>query len=155
MLSAVVSKVAMFGLLVGTYVAIRSEVASNLAHVLGWIGMLTTLAGAMLAVRQDDMKRMLAYSSMSQLGYIVAAIALMSHLGWVTALYLVANHLMVKGILFLVAAALILRTGTRSLADLGGLARRDAAHVRGCRGRDRRDVRVCRRSPASAASGCC
>ena len=44
------------------------------------------------------MKRMLAYSSMSQLGYIVAAIALMSHLGWVTALYLVANHLMVKGI---------------------------------------------------------
>ena len=47
----------------------------------------------------------------------------MSHLGWVTALYLVANHLMVKGILFLVAAAIILRTGTRSFADLGGLAR--------------------------------
>ena len=78
--------------------------------------MLTTLAGAMLAVRQDDMKRMLAYSSMSQLGYIVAAIALMSHLGWVTALYLVANHLMVKGILFLVAAAIILRTGKRRSA---------------------------------------
>jgi formate hydrogenlyase subunit 3/multisubunit Na+/H+ antiporter MnhD subunit len=66
---------------------------------------------------------MLAYSSMSQLGYIVAAIALMSHLGWVTALYLVANHLMVKGILFLVAAAIILRTGIRKLSDLGGLAR--------------------------------
>ena len=84
--------------------------------------MLTTLAGAMLAVHQNDMKRMLAYSSMSQLGYIVAAIALMSHLGWVTALYLVANHLMVKGILFLVAAAVILRTGARHFADLGGLA---------------------------------
>ena len=84
--------------------------------------MLTTLAGAMLAVRQDDMKRMLAYSSMSQLGYIMAAIALMSHLGWVTALYLVANHVMVKGILFLAAAAIILRTGRRALSDLGGLA---------------------------------
>jgi NADH:ubiquinone oxidoreductase subunit 5 (subunit L)/multisubunit Na+/H+ antiporter MnhA subunit len=59
---------------------------------------------------------------MSQIGYIVAAIALMSHLGWVTALYLVANHLMVKGILFLVAAAVIARTGKRLLADLGGLA---------------------------------
>src|SRR5262249_52455054 len=103
--------------------AIRSELSLNLAHVLGWIGMLTTLAGAMLAVRQDDMKRMLAYSSMSQLGYIVAAIALMSHLGWVTALYLVANHLLVKGILFLVAAAVIVRTGKRKLVDLGGLAR--------------------------------
>ena len=123
LLSAIISKVAIFGLLVGTYVAVRSEVSLNLALVLGWIGMLTTLVGAMLAVRQDDMKRMLAYSSMSQLGYIVAAIALMSHLGWVTALYLVANHLLVKGILFLVAAAVIVRTSTRQLADLGGLAR--------------------------------
>jgi formate hydrogenlyase subunit 3/multisubunit Na+/H+ antiporter MnhD subunit len=123
LLSAVISKVAIFGLLVGTYVAIRSELSLDLARLLGWIGMLTTLVGAMLAVRQDDIKRMLAYSSMSQLGYIVAAIALMSHLGWVTALYLVANHLMVKGILFLVAAAIILRTGIRKLSDLGGLAR--------------------------------
>ncbi len=123
LLSAVISKVAIFGLLVGTYVAIRSELGLNLALALGWIGMLTTLVGAMLAVRQDDIKRMLAYSSMSQIGYIVAAIALMSHLGWVTALYLVANHLLVKGILFLVAAAVILRTGTRLLPDLGGLAR--------------------------------
>jgi NADH:ubiquinone oxidoreductase subunit 5 (subunit L)/multisubunit Na+/H+ antiporter MnhA subunit len=66
---------------------------------------------------------MLAYSSMSQLGYIVTAIALTSHLGWVTAFYLTANHMMVKGILFLAATALILRTGTRSIANLGGLAR--------------------------------
>jgi formate hydrogenlyase subunit 3/multisubunit Na+/H+ antiporter MnhD subunit len=122
LLSAVISKVAIFGLLVGTYVAIRSEAGLNLALALGWIGMLTTLAGAMLAVRQDDIKRMLAYSSMSQLGYIVAAIALMSHLGWVTALYLVANHLLVKGILFLVAAAIILQTGKRLFSELGGLA---------------------------------
>ena len=103
--------------------AVRSEVSLNLAHPLGWVGMLTTLVGAMLAVSQNDMKRMLAYSSMSQLGYIVAAIALMSHLGWVTALYLVANHLMVKGILFLVVAGLIIRTGKRPFDDLGGLAR--------------------------------
>jgi formate hydrogenlyase subunit 3/multisubunit Na+/H+ antiporter MnhD subunit len=123
LLSAVISKVAIFGLLLVAYVAIRSEVGLNLAHLLGWIGMLTTLVGAMLAVSQNDMKRMLAYSSMSQLGYIVTAIALMSHLGWVTALYLVANHLMVKGILFLVVAGLIIRTGTRHFDDLGGLAR--------------------------------
>jgi len=122
LLSAVVSKASMFGLLVGTYLAVRSEVTLNLAIVLGWIGMLTTLAGAMLAVQQDDMKRMLAYSSMSQLGYIMAAIALMSHLGWVTALYLVANHLLVKGTLYLAAAAIILRTGRRALSELGGLA---------------------------------
>ncbi len=123
MLSAVISKVPIFGLLVGTHLAIRSEVSLNLALLLGWIGMLTTLAGAMMAVRQDDIKRMLAYSSMSQIGYIITAIALMNHLGWVTALYLVANHLMVKGILFLTAAAVILRTDTRMFASMGGLAR--------------------------------
>ncbi len=123
MLSAVLSKVAMFGLLVGAYVAIRSDVGLNMAHLLGWIGGLTTLAGAVMAVAQTDVKRMLAYSSMSQIGYIVTAIALMSHLGWVTALYLVANHLMVKGILFLAAAAIILRLGSREFADMGGLAR--------------------------------
>jgi formate hydrogenlyase subunit 3/multisubunit Na+/H+ antiporter MnhD subunit len=123
MLSAVVSKVAILGLLMVTYVAIRSEASLELAHVLGWIGMLTTCAGAMMALRQDDIKKMLAYSSMSQIGYIVTAIALMSHIGWVTALYLVANHLMVKTILFLAAAAIILRTGSRSLNHYGGLAR--------------------------------
>jgi formate hydrogenlyase subunit 3/multisubunit Na+/H+ antiporter MnhD subunit len=122
LLSAVISKVSIFGLLIGTYVAIRSDVSLNLALVVGWIGMLTTLAGAMLAACQDDLKRMLAYSSMSQLGYIVASIALMSHLGWVTALYLTTNHLLVKGILFLVAAAITLRTGKRSIVELGGLA---------------------------------
>jgi len=121
LLSAVISKVAIFGLLMGTYVAIRSQAGLGLAHVLGAIGMLTTLVGALLAVRQDDIKRMLAYSSMSQIGYIVAAIALMSHLGWVTALYLVASHLLVKGILFLAAAAIILRSGKRLLSELGGL----------------------------------
>ncbi len=123
LLSAVISKVAIFGLLMATYIAIRSETGLGLAYILGAIGMLTTLVGALLAVQQDDIKRMLAYSSMSQLGYIVAAIALMSHLGWVTALYLVANHLLVKGILFIAAAAVILRTGTRLLSELGGLAR--------------------------------
>lgn len=122
-LSAVVSKVAIFGLFTATYLAIRSGTSLELAHVLGWVGLLTTLAGAGMALQQDDIKRMLAYSSMSQLGYIITAIALMSHLGWVTALYLVANHLMVKGILFLAAAGIILRSGTRILDHHGGLAR--------------------------------
>ncbi|WP_201837424.1 proton-conducting transporter membrane subunit [Microvirga zambiensis] len=123
MLSGVVSKLAVFGLLMGTYLAIRSEVGLELAHAMAWLGMLTTIAGAVMALRQTDFKCLLALSSMSQLGYIVTAIALMSHLGWVTALYLVANHMMVKGILFLAVAGIILRTGTRSFAETGGLAR--------------------------------
>ena len=123
LLSSVVSKVATFGLLVGTYAVIRSGLELDMARAMGWIGLLTTLAGALMALRQTDLKRLLACSSMSQIGYIITAIALMSHLGWVTALYLVANHLMVKGILFLAAAGIVLRTGTRALGDLGGVGR--------------------------------
>ncbi|ANY77407.1 NADH dehydrogenase [Microvirga ossetica] len=123
MVSGVVSKVAVFGLLMGTYLAIRSEVGLELAHAMAWLGMLTTIAGALMALRQTDFKCLLALSSMSQLGYIVTAIALMSHLGWVTALYLVANHMMVKGILFLAVAGIILRTGSRSFPNAGGLLR--------------------------------
>lgn len=127
MLSGVITKVAAFGLFMTTYLAIRSGLdfgwGIEPAHVLGWIGLLTTVAGAVMALHQPDIKRMLAYSSMSQLGYIVLAIAVMSHLGWVTALYLVANHLMVKGILFLAVAGVILRTGTRRFGETGGLAR--------------------------------
>ncbi len=122
-LSAVVSKAPIFGLVVAAYATIRSDAMLDLAYAVGCLGMLTTVVGAVLALRQDDIKRMLAYSSMSQLGYIVAAVALMSHLGWVTALYLTANHLAVKGILFLVAAAVVLRTGRRTFSTLGGLAK--------------------------------
>ncbi|HML90763.1 proton-conducting transporter membrane subunit [Methyloceanibacter sp.] len=122
-LSAVVSKAPIFGLVVAAYATIRSEAMLDLAYAVGCLGMLTTVVGAVLALRQDDIKRMLAYSSMSQLGYIVAAVALMSHLGWVTALYLTANHLAVKGILFLVAAAVVLRTGRRTFSALGGLVK--------------------------------
>jgi formate hydrogenlyase subunit 3/multisubunit Na+/H+ antiporter MnhD subunit len=123
LLSSVVSKAAIFGLLVGTYVAIRSQAGPGLAHVLGAIGMLTTLVGAILAVRQDDMKRLLAYSSMSQLGYIVAAIALMSHLGWVTALYLPqlgGLALAMPQTFLLAAVAMIAMSGLPPLAGFGG-----------------------------------
>ncbi|MFC0217441.1 proton-conducting transporter membrane subunit [Pseudochelatococcus lubricantis] len=124
LLSAVISKVAIFGLLSITYLAIRSQSGLDLAHLLAWIGFATTLICAGLALFQDNVKRMLAYSSVSQIGYIVAAIALMSHIGWVTALYLVASHLLVKGVLFLAVAGVILRTGAGNFSSLGGLAGR-------------------------------
>ncbi|WP_223428526.1 proton-conducting transporter transmembrane domain-containing protein [Tateyamaria pelophila] len=123
-LSGVVSKVGIFGLLMTAYAAAQSELNVDFTYLLACIGMATTVIGALLALCQRDLKRLLAYSSMSQLGYIVTAIALMSHLGWVTALYIVANHMMVKGILFLAAGAIILRTGTRQLDEISGLVRR-------------------------------
>jgi len=122
LLSAVVSKAAVFGLvLVAAQLGVRSEIGLDPAYLLGWIGMLTATFGALMAVFQEDLKRLLAYSSMGQIGYIVAGVALMNHLGWVTALYLTVNHFLFKGILFLAAAGVVLRTGERLMYRMGGL----------------------------------
>ena len=123
LLSGVVSKTAIFGLMLTGYLVLRSDMEVEFGRTLAWIGMATTVGGAVMALRQADMKRLLAYSSMSQLGYIVTAIGLMGHLGWVTALYLVASHMLVKGILFLAVSGVAIRTGSGLLADAGGLIR--------------------------------
>jgi len=122
LLSAVVSKAAIFGLLlIAAQLGIRSDIGLDPAYVLGWIGMLTATFGALMAVFQEDVKKLLAYSSMGQLGYIVTGIALMSHLGWVAALYLTVNHFLFKGILFLTVAGVVLRTNERLMYKMGGL----------------------------------
>jgi formate hydrogenlyase subunit 3/multisubunit Na+/H+ antiporter MnhD subunit len=121
-MSAVVSKAGIFGLLIiAAHLGVRADIGLDPAYVLGWIGILTATFGALMAVFQEDIKRLLAYSSMGQLGYIVAGIALMSHLGWVAALYMTVNHFLFKGILFLSIAGVVLRTNERLMYKMGGL----------------------------------
>jgi formate hydrogenlyase subunit 3/multisubunit Na+/H+ antiporter MnhD subunit len=121
-LSSVVSKAGIFGLLiVAAQLGVRSDIGLDPAYVLGWIGILTATFGALMAAFQEDIKRLVAYSSMGQLGYIVTGIALMNHLGWVTALYLTVNHFLFKGILFLSVAGIVLRTNERLMYKMGGL----------------------------------
>lgn len=95
-----------------------------LLSILGWIGALTALFGALLAVFQQDVKYLLAYSSMSQLGYIFMAFVMGTQLGWTTGLYLSMLHLTFKGMLFLAVAGVVLRTGTRAMHEMGGLIKR-------------------------------
>jgi formate hydrogenlyase subunit 3/multisubunit Na+/H+ antiporter MnhD subunit len=121
-LSSIVSKAGIFGLLIiAAHLGVQSEIGLDPAYVLGWIGILTATFGAMMAVFQEDIKRLVAYSSMGQLGYIVTGIALMSHLGWVSAMYMTVNHFLFKGILFLSIAGIVLRTNERLMYRMGGL----------------------------------
>ena len=122
LLSSVVSKAGVFGLMIiAAQLGIQSDIGLDPAYVLGWIGILTATFGALMALFQEDLKRLLAYSSMGQLGYIVTGIALMSHLGWVSAMYMTVNHFLFKGILLLSAAGIILRTNQRLMYKMGGL----------------------------------
>ena len=95
-----------------------------LGNLLLLVGCLTMLIGAVFAVAQTDLKRLLAFSTVSQLGYIVTGLALGTDLGAAAGLYYTASHALFKGTLFLCAGAVQHATGTRDLRKLGGLSGR-------------------------------
>jgi multicomponent Na+:H+ antiporter subunit D len=86
-------------------------------------GVVSALAGAVLALAQDDLKRLLAYDTVSQLGLIVTGFATGAAPGIAGATFHIVNHALFKGLLFLCASAIIHRTGLTKLSEMGGLAR--------------------------------
>jgi len=95
-----------------------------LSKVLMWLGVISLVAAAFLALGQKDIKRMLAYSSISQVGLIVLGIGLGTPLGILGGLFHLFNHALAKGLLFLNSGSIMQSTGTRNLDEMGGLARR-------------------------------
>jgi NADH-quinone oxidoreductase subunit M len=85
-------------------------------------GLVTMIYGGAMALMQDDIKRLLAYSSISQMGYLLFGIGSMSALGLAGAEMMYVTHAIGKGILFMMAGIIIIKVGTRSLSKLGGLA---------------------------------
>ena len=85
-------------------------------------GLATMIYGGAMAMMQDDIKRVLAYSSISQMGYILFGIGSESVLGITGATFMYVTHGLGKAILFMMAGSIILQTGTRSMSKLGGLA---------------------------------
>lgn len=85
-------------------------------------GLVTMIYGGAMALMQDDLKRLLAYSSISQMGYILFGIGSMSALGLSGAEMMYVTHAIGKGILFMMAGIIIVKVGTRSISKLGGLA---------------------------------
>lgn len=85
-------------------------------------GLATMIYGGAMALMQDDLKRLLAYSSISQMGYLLFGLGSGSVLGLAGAEMMYVTHALGKGILFMTAGIIIVRVGTRSIARLGGLA---------------------------------
>jgi proton-translocating NADH-quinone oxidoreductase chain M len=85
-------------------------------------GLATMIYGGAMALMQDDIKRVLAYSSISQMGYILFGLGSESILGITGGTMMYVSHGLGKAILFMMAGSIILQTGTRSMAKLGGLA---------------------------------
>jgi multicomponent Na+:H+ antiporter subunit D len=91
---------------------------------LTWFGAAGIVVGSVLAIQQTDLKRMLAYSTVAQLGYIGLGIGLATPLALVGALLHVLNHALMKGGLFLVAGGILEATGIKEIARFAGLGKR-------------------------------
>jgi proton-translocating NADH-quinone oxidoreductase chain M len=89
---------------------------------IGMWGLATMIYGGAMALMQDDIKKVLAYSSISQMGYILFGLGSESILGITGGTMMYVSHGLGKAILFMMAGSIILQTGTRSMAKLGGLA---------------------------------
>lgn len=123
MLAGIVTKVS------GIYSLIRVVTAvfaydDAMKVLLTVLGCLSILAGALLALGQSDLKRMLAYSSVSQVGYIILGLGCGTPLGVAGAVFHFFNHAVFKSLLFVNAAALEDRLGTRDMTRMGGLQSR-------------------------------
>jgi len=95
-----------------------------LSTVLMYLGVISMVVAALLALGQKDFKRMLAYSSISQVGYIVLGIGLGTPLGILGGLFHLVNHALAKSLLFLNSGSVQMSTGTRNLQEMGGLGKR-------------------------------
>jgi NADH-quinone oxidoreductase subunit M len=113
---------------IGAYAAVRlvaipmAPVFSQFSLMFSIWALLTMVYGGLMALSQDDVKRFLAYSSVSQMGYIFLGLASASATGEAGAIFHYVSHGFGKCILFCAAGILISQTGTRSIKKMGGLA---------------------------------
>ncbi len=92
--------------------------------LLMWIGAITALTAVVSALAQSDVKRLLAYHSISQLGYILAVFGAGSSIALTASFFHALNHALFKSLLFLTAGAAVSYTGKRNLYQIKGLGRK-------------------------------
>ena len=97
---------------------------SDYSIYINFWGVVTMVYGGAMALMQDDIKKLLAYSSISHMGYIIFGLGSQSMLGVTGSALMWIPHALGETILFLMAGSLILRTNTRSMSNLGGIARK-------------------------------
>jgi len=91
--------------------------------ILMFLGTLGILGGSIYAIFQKNVKRMLAYSSIAQIGYILLAIGLASHDGFTAALLHMFNHALIKATLFMALGIIFFRFATTELSTMSGIAK--------------------------------
>ena len=114
----------------GTYALLRfnftmlPDVAADFAEILAAVGLVSVIYGAMLAMAQEDLKRIVAYSSISSMGYVIIGLVAFTPHGMGGATFQMVSHGLISGLMFMTVGVLYNATHTRMVGDMGGLADR-------------------------------
>lgn len=120
-LAALLLKVGAYGLLRIAY-PIFPEAAFSLSTVVAILGVISILYGAFNALASKDLKRLIAYSSVSHMGFVLLGLASLTTEGISGAVYQLFSHGIISAMLFLIAGVLYDRTGNRMIGNYSGLA---------------------------------
>lgn len=122
MLAGVLLKMGGYGL-IRMCITMMPEVAQDWDVWFAAIGAIGVLYGAFITLRQTDLKRLIAYSSVSHMGLVLLGIGALGNVGLVGATYQMLAHGLITGLMFVMVGLMYERTHTREIARLGGLAR--------------------------------
>lgn len=128
-LSGILIKMGTYGFVLLMYVIAGLNIfltlgKGSLHYIISLLAGITILIPTFIAIFQDDAKRLLAWSSISQVGYIIVGIAIGTSMGFVGGLFHFFNHAFFKSLLFLCIGAVEYRVATRDLNSLGGLIKK-------------------------------
>jgi multicomponent Na+:H+ antiporter subunit D len=126
-LAATATKVAVYSLLrivFTVFGAADFETMEPIRLTMMGLAILAMFVASMVAIFQNNIKRMLAYSSIAQIGYMILGISLATVAGLTGGIIHLFNHAIIKGLLFMAVGAIAYRIGTVRLDDMAGLGRR-------------------------------
>lgn len=124
LISGVLTKSGIYAIIRLTYFLFQTINLGSMQFMLVFVGSISMFVCVTMALAQHDFKRLLAFHSISQIGYVLTAIGLCTGLGFSAGLYHAMNHTLFKGLLFLAAGAVMYETGTTNLDELGGLSKK-------------------------------
>ncbi|MCS7363818.1 MAG: cation:proton antiporter [archaeon GB-1867-035] len=123
MLSGVVIKTGVYALIRTLYLFFTPSLV-DFTMIMAILSVVTMTVGNIMALLQKDIKRLLAYSSIGQIGYILLAMSLGTPFGLTGAILHIFNHALMKGLAFLCAGAIIHVVGTRNIDELIGVGKK-------------------------------
>ena len=120
-LAGIVLKVGAYGLIRFGY-GIFPDVVSQYSYLIGFVGVLSIIYGALNALAMKDFKKMVAYSSVSHMGFVFLGLASLTVEGWTGAIFQMVSHGFLSAMLFFIAGVVSSRVQSREIAKFSGLS---------------------------------